>query len=104
MRAGTGGAPRRASVRHMTSTDRRQTRSVPVDGGIAELIPDPKRRHGWVLLFEGVAQSYVDLDDPRHLEFEYVRRVATVIDALAASGTPLRVLHLGGGGMTLPRY
>src|SRR5688572_23802493 len=53
---------------------------------------------------DGVAQSYVDLDRPTHLEFEYVRRVASVIDAIRARGQPLRVLHLGGGGLTLARY
>lgn len=56
---------------------------------------------GWTLLIEGVAQSYVDLNDPRHLEFPYVRRVASALDALPA---PEQVLHLGAGGMTIPRY
>jgi spermidine synthase len=38
------------------------------------------------------------------LEFEYVRRLASVVDAAAPPGEPLRVLHLGGGALTLPRY
>lgn len=76
----------------------------PVELGTAELVPDPGRPAGWTLLVDGIAQSYVDLDDPTHLEFEYVRRIASVIDAAAPPGSPLRVLHLGGGGLTLPRY
>jgi spermidine synthase len=44
----------------------------------------------------------VDLDDPAHLAFEYVRRLGHVLD-LAPPG-PLRALHLGGGALTLPRY
>jgi spermidine synthase len=67
-------------------------------------VPDPGRPNGWALLVEDVAQSYVDLDDPTHLEFEYVRRVASVIDTCAPSGAPLRVLHLGGGALSIPRY
>ena len=88
----------------MTSSDRRASRFVAIDGGTAELVPDPKRPRAWVLLIEDVAQSYVDMDDPAHLEFEYVRRVANVIDTLATPHAPLRALHLGGGAMTLPRY
>jgi spermidine synthase len=77
---------------------------LPVDFGTAELVPDPRRPRAWTLLIEGVAQSYVDLDRPTHLEFEYMRRVASVIDAVRGRGQPLRVLHLGGGGLTLARY
>jgi hypothetical protein len=88
----------------MAVTDCRASRTVAVDGGTAELVPDPNRPKGWVLLIEGVAQSYVDLDDPGHLEFEYVRRVAGVIDTIAKPHAAVAVLHLGGGAMTLPRY
>jgi spermidine synthase len=76
----------------------------PVGLGIAELVPDPGRPAGWTLLIDEVAQSYVDLDDPTHLEFEYVRRVAALIDVMRPAGQPMRVLHLGGGALTLPRY
>lgn len=87
--------------------DRGQLRLGTVDAvelGTAELMPDPARPQGWILLVDGVAQSYVDLEDPTYLEFSYVRQVAAVIDSIAARGAPLRVLHLGGGGMTLARY
>jgi spermidine synthase len=57
-----------------------------------------------MLLVEGTPQSYVDLDDPEHLEFEYVRLLADVVDAAGEPGAPLAVVHLGGGGCTLPRY
>jgi spermidine synthase len=74
----------------------------PVDTGIAELVTDPDRPGGRTLLLDGTPQSHVDLDDPAHIVFEYVRRLAHVVD-LAPAG-PLRVLHLGGGALTLPRY
>jgi hypothetical protein len=88
----------------------RSTRAAPgrieaaVDFGTAHLVPDNERPGGWTLLVDGAAQSYVDLTDPTYLRFEYVRRLASVIDAVAPAGVPLRVLHLGGGGLTLARY
>ncbi|MFR9725122.1 spermidine synthase [Streptomyces sp. MS19] len=75
-----------------------------VDLGTARLLPDLDRPNAWLLTVDGTAQSYVDLDDPLHLEFEYVRRIAHVLDTAASPGRPLDVLHLGGGGLTLPRY
>jgi spermidine synthase len=74
------------------------------DAGPVELVGDPDRPRAWTLLVDGAPQSHVDLDDPRHLEFEYVRRLGHLIDLAAPPGEPLRVLHLGGGGLTLARY
>jgi spermidine synthase len=59
---------------------------------------------GRVLLLDTLRHSYVDLADPTRLEFEYVRAIASVTDVLAPAGKPLSALHLGGGGLTLPRY
>lgn len=75
-----------------------------VDTGLAELVPAPDRAGSWTLLLDGAPQSHVDLTDPTHLEFEYVRRLAAAVDLIAPAGAPLRVLHLGGGALTLPRY
>jgi spermidine synthase len=57
-----------------------------------------------MLLVDDTPQSHVDLDDPTHLEFEYVRRMGHVLDLAADEGRPLDVAHLGGGALTLPRY
>jgi spermidine synthase len=75
-----------------------------VDGGLAELVPDVDRPGSWLLYLGDAPQSQVDLTDPRHLEFEYVQRIAHLLDLAAPAGAPLRVLHLGGGALTLPRY
>ncbi|GAA2592131.1 fused MFS/spermidine synthase [Dactylosporangium fulvum] len=75
-----------------------------VDGGVAELCPDDGRPDRWTLLIDGYPQSAVDLADPRRLDFEYMRRIASVVDAMAPVGAPLSVLHLGGGALTMPRY
>lgn len=69
-----------------------------------ELLRDLDRPRAWMLLAGGVPQSFIDLDDPRHLEFEYMRRLGHLIDLAAPAGAPLRVLHLGGGALTLARY
>ncbi|KOU07964.1 spermidine synthase-like protein [Streptomyces sp. MMG1522] len=68
------------------------------------MLPDVDRDRAWLLTVDDAPQSYVDLDDPHHLEFEYVRRLAHVVDGAGEPGAPLDVLHLGGGALTLPRY
>jgi spermidine synthase len=83
---------------------RSERKAEAVASGLAELVPDPDRSTAWTLLLDGAPQSHVDLADPTHLEFEYVRRMAAAIDLVAPAGQPLRVLHLGGGALTLPRY
>ena len=69
-----------------------------------ELLRDLDRRNAYQLLVGGTPHSHVDLDDPTYLEYEYVRQIAHLVDLAAAERAPLRVLHLGGGGLTLPRY
>jgi spermidine synthase len=77
---------------------------TPVLGGTAELLGDADRDGAWMLLVDSTPQSHVDLDDPAHLEFEYVRRIGHVLDLAGEEGMPLDVVHLGGGALTLPRY
>ena len=95
-RAGRGRPARPASARVAVH---RQVRL-----GSAELVPDIDRTDSWLLFLDGVPQSGVDLADPGYLEFEYVRRIGHVADLAFPPGTPLRVLHLGGGALTLTRY
>ena len=68
----------------------------------AEIVADPEREGGRTLVLDGLRHSYVDLDDPTHLEFPYTQRIADVL-AERPPG-PLDVLHLGGGGFTVPRH
>ena len=88
---------------------RQHSRSGPavradIDSGVAELVADADRPRAWTLRVDGIPQSHVDLDDPLYLEFEYMRRLGHLADLAAPAGKPLRVLHLGGGGLTLARY
>ena len=75
-----------------------------VQGGTAELLADADRDSSWMLLVNDTPQSHVDLDEPEHLEFEYVRRIGHVLDLAAAPGAAIDAVHLGGGALTLPRY
>ena len=69
----------------------------------ALIVPDEDRGSGRLLQLDTLSHSYVDLADPTHLEFSYIRGIASVVDA-ALPQDGLRALHLGGGGLTLPRY
>lgn len=64
---------------------------------------DEARPGGRLLVLDALQHSYVDLDDPTYLEFPYIRVFADVVAVEAPPG-PLDVLHLGGGGFTMPRY
>ncbi|MFI0938966.1 spermidine synthase [Streptomyces sp. NPDC021020] len=78
--------------------------TAQVGGGAAALVPDRERPQAWALVVEGAPQSHVDLAAPDHLGFSYQRRLGHVIDLAAPPGAPLRVVHLGGGALTLARY
>jgi len=78
------------------------TRAGDAALGEAELLADADRPGGWLLTVDRIRQSYVDLDDPTYLDFEYVQAFADVLDALDPG--PLAVTHVGGGACTLARY
>jgi len=65
-------------------------------------LADADRPGGWLLVVDRVRQSYVDLEDPTYLDFEYVQIFADVLNALP--GGPLAVTHVGGGGCSLARW
>lgn len=60
---------------------------------------DPQRPSGRLLRQDGMDASYVDLANPRHLEFDYVRWVRLLLRAFTAR----HVLHIGGAACTLAR-
>ncbi|WP_374928780.1 spermidine synthase [Kytococcus sedentarius] len=61
---------------------------------------------GVVVVRDGRPQSHVDLEDPLRLEFPYIAHLAAVLDLVATPAAPERVgvTHVGGAGLTLPRY
>jgi hypothetical protein len=79
--------------------------AVTLDSGLRAVI----RADRWIpgayeLVVDGTPQSHVNLDDPTELFFEYVSRMGHVIDRLRLPGEPITALHLGAGGLTIPRY
>jgi MFS family permease len=68
----------------------------------ASVLTDPARPEGRTLMLDTLRHSYVDPSDPTYLEFAYMKAFAAALDTRPAG--PLDVLHVGGGGMTLPRY
>ena len=67
----------------------------------AEVVADTARPSGRLLILDRGHNSYVDLEDPTHLKFRYIRVMADLIDVEMPSG-PLDVVSIGGGGFTLP--
>jgi spermidine synthase len=70
----------------------------------ARIDTDPGRTSGRILWLDTLRHSYVDLDDPSYLEFDYAKAFAAGLDATNADGEALEVLHVGGAGYTMPRY
>lgn len=78
-----------------------------ISTGTAELIPDPYYSDAFTLEINGVPSSHVRIGDPAHLDFEYMRWIAAIVEKLVddhLSPSTLRVTHLGGAGCSLPRY
>jgi spermidine synthase len=71
---------------------------------VVEIRADPARRGGRLVLQDGVESSYVDIMDPTHLEFEYLRHLARVVDAVHPKRRPMAMVQVGGGPCALPRY
>jgi spermidine synthase len=65
---------------------------------------DPERESGRLLVLDNLGHSYVDLDDPTHLEFEYIAAIAAAADTAFPADEALDAYHLGAGGLTIPRY
>lgn len=59
-------------------------------------------RGGATVVRDGHPQSYVDLDDPELLVFEYVQHLAIGLDLLPPGRAG--VTHVGGAGLTLARW
>jgi spermidine synthase len=74
---------------------------------VSEIVGDHIHRGAFVVRSGRIEQSWVDLDDPLKIEFDYVQRIAEVLEEtilLHPAGERARVLHIGGGGLSIPRY
>jgi len=65
---------------------------------------DPTSSSGRILWLDTLPHSHVDLDDPTVLSFSYTAWYGDVISAAHPDGRALEVVHIGAGGMTMPRW
>ncbi len=70
----------------------------------ARVVSDEERPSGRLLVLDTLMHSYVDLDDPTYLEFSYAQIMGDVLATVFPEGEPVKALHIGGGGFSLPRY
>ena len=56
------------------------------------------------LVLDHLVHSYTDLEDPLYLEYEYIRMYEEIVGWQAKKRESLKVLFLGGGGYTFPRF
>ncbi len=69
----------------------------------ARVTADEERPTGRVLWLDNLRHSYVDLEDPTHVEFRYGTLFVDAITTQAPQGA-LDALYIGGGGFTFPRW
>ncbi|MCA2213065.1 fused MFS/spermidine synthase [Jidongwangia harbinensis] len=70
----------------------------------AQVTNDRDAPGGRLLILNSARHSYVDLNDPTHLEFAYTQWLGAITDMVRLPGTPIDALHIGGGGFTVPTY
>jgi spermidine synthase len=84
----------------MAQMARRRSASLLVAAaGDLAVLRDAERPTGRLLRQGDMDASYVDLADPRHLEFDYLRWMAVLADAVDARA----IVHVGGAGCALAR-
>ncbi len=66
---------------------------------------DPTDPSGRTLILDQLRHAYVDLEDPNHLEFAYIRWFdAVVADRFESTDGDVDALYVGGGGFSFPRH
>ncbi len=56
------------------------------------------------LVLDHLVHSYTDLNDPFHLEYEYIQIYEEVVRWQSEKRNPFKALFIGGGGYTFPRF
>lgn len=69
-----------------------------------KVTPDPGGKNAKILNLDRTTHSYVVPDDPLHLEYRYIKIFSEVVSYAFRENPAPRILHLGGGGYTFPRY
>ncbi|GAB3939511.1 spermidine synthase [Corynebacterium tapiri] len=77
------------------------TGTFPITTGTARISADTERDGGYLLEINNVPSSYVVMDAPRVLTFDYMQWIARIC---SSRPTPEHTVHLGGAACCLPRY
>ncbi|PFG33476.1 spermidine synthase [Sanguibacter antarcticus] len=75
---------------------------VETTSGTAELLVDRDNSRALTLHVNGVPSSYIDLDDPLNVGFEYMEIMCAIL--AAAPPGPLDAVHLGAAGCAMARF
>ena len=57
-----------------------------------------------VLVLDHLVHSFVDLNDPTHLEYSYEKVYKDITEYMAQTRPAMNAVFIGGGGYTFPRY
>ena len=85
-----------------TSNDPLPVGAVATTSGTVELVVDRDNPRALTVHVNGVPSSYIDLDDPTNVGFEYMEIMCAVL-ACAPQG-PLETIHLGAAGCAMARF
>lgn len=77
------------------------TGPIETDSGSVELVPDRDDPRALTVMINGVPSSFIDLDDPRNVGFEYMDIMCAVLDHTRTG--PIDVVHLGAAGCAMAR-
>lgn len=76
---------------------------VEISTGTARKESVPGEPDSWILYVNSVPSSSITVGDPKRLDFPYLFWMAQAIDVVYPPGTPLRAVHIGAAGCSLPR-
>lgn len=74
------------------------------NGDLAEIWTDPDFPSIKVLTMGGYSHSSVDVENPKNMSFLHSQKVVYKIEECFDGKSSLTALHLGGGGLSVPRY
>lgn len=96
---------RHSSPAPVRSRGARSLADLPAGPVTTSLATAQLQRHGTgiLLLLDGAESSWIDLEDPAHLDFEYLQQMDAALTALHGPRTPVRAVHLGAAGCALAR-
>ena len=71
---------------------------------LTKTVSSDKKTPLQAMILDNLIHSYVSLDNPLHIEYEYERIYSDVLKWKFAKDEPFKSLTIGGGGYTFPRY